>query len=186
MMSINLPTRITLLRLLLVPFVVTLYFLFSVYSHIWIWYLLFLVFVFQELTDILDGYFSRKYNQVTNLGKLLDPLVDTLYHLSICFCLTQEPVGLPVFVVLPLLYTEFMKAYVRIVCATVGEILSARLSGKIKCFMMVLVIMWYWLTVLLNWEVSVVPMVLLSVFTIYSLIDYLYASRKIIKKFMKY
>lgn len=70
----NLPTKITVARLVLIPIFILSYFLQSVwkYTFIFTW----LIFMVASLTDYVDGHLARKYNLVTNLGKFLDPIAD--------------------------------------------------------------------------------------------------------------
>ena len=79
----NLPNALTIFRLLLVP-VFTYLYAHSSYA----WGLI--VFVTAALTDMLDGYLARKYHQITNFGKLADPLADKLMTLSMLYCLCKS------------------------------------------------------------------------------------------------
>ncbi len=85
-----------------------------------------------ELSDIGDGYLARKLNQVTDLGKLLDPLADSISRLAMFFMLTQGVISIPLEWPLLLLCRELIVGGVRTTCAMKGLVLAARLSGKIK------------------------------------------------------
>lgn len=85
-----------------------------------------------ELSDIGDGYLARKLNQVTDFGKLLDPLADSISRLAMFFMLTQGVISIPLEWPLLLLSRELIVAGVRTTCAMKGLVLAARLSGKIK------------------------------------------------------
>ncbi len=93
--------------------------------------LLFLLGV-SELSDAFDGYFARKYNQVTDLGKILDPMADSIARISVFLTFTQGPVQLPVLLVFVFLYRDSVVSTLRTICALKGFTLAARLSGKIK------------------------------------------------------
>lgn len=85
-----------------------------------------------EISDIGDGYVARKFNQVTDLGKLLDPLADSISRLAMFFMLTQGTISIPLEWPLLLLSRELIVGGVRTTCAMRGLVLAARLSGKIK------------------------------------------------------
>lgn len=85
-----------------------------------------------ELTDLFDGMAARKQNQVTEFGKLLDPMADSIFRLSVFLALTQGPVHLPLWLVLCLFYRDSVISLLRTVCALRGFTLAARWSGKIK------------------------------------------------------
>ena len=85
-----------------------------------------------ELTDLFDGMAARKRNQVTELGKLLDPMADSIFRLSVFFALTQGPVNLPIWLVLCFFYRDSVISLLRTVCALRGFTLAARFSGKVK------------------------------------------------------
>jgi CDP-diacylglycerol--glycerol-3-phosphate 3-phosphatidyltransferase len=90
------------------------------------------LYIFLELTDALDGYIARRFNQVTDLGKVLDPMADGVSRVTVLLAFTLPPVELPTWLVLPFLFRDAMTATLRIVCAWRGIVLAARASGKIK------------------------------------------------------
>ena len=75
----NLPNSLSLFRLILVPVFIVVFFLGGEYSYIWA----IAVYVLAEVTDCLDGYIARKYNKITRLGRILDPLADKLMVMSV-------------------------------------------------------------------------------------------------------
>lgn len=85
-----------------------------------------------EVSDALDGYLARKFDQVTDLGKLLDPMADSISRISIFLAFTQPPVSLPLLVVFVFIYRDSVISTLRTVCALRGFALAARPSGKIK------------------------------------------------------
>ena len=95
--------------------------------------LLFLLFAL-ELSDALDGYLARKWGQVTDLGKVLDPMADSISRISIFLTFTQPPVNLPLFLVFIFIYRDSIISTLRTVCALRGTALGARSSGKFKTF----------------------------------------------------
>nr|NGX27528.1 putative CDP-diacylglycerol--glycerol-3-phosphate 3-phosphatidyl-transferase 2 [Chlamydiota bacterium] len=88
--------------------------------------------VLAELTDLFDGMAARLRNQVTELGKLLDPMADSIFRLSVFLALTQGFVKLPLWLVLFFFYRDSIISLLRTVCALRGFTLAARFSGKVK------------------------------------------------------
>lgn len=85
-----------------------------------------------ELSDACDGYLARKFNQVTDLGKILDPMADSLSRLGVFFCFTQGEIGLPLEIPFLMLYRDVSISTLRTICALRGFALAARWSGKLK------------------------------------------------------
>ena len=119
----NLPNKLTIARVIAVPFFIGAYY-FS-------WYLLaFIIFVAASLTDMLDGKIARKYNLVTNFGKIMDPLADkVLVYSAICLMI---PFYVPAWMLIIILAREFTVAGMRTVAASEGIVIAAGMSGKIK------------------------------------------------------
>lgn len=88
-----------------------------------------------ELTDAVDGYIARKFSQVTDLGKLLDPMADSIYRISIYLTFTQPPVNFPLILVFVFLARDSVISTLRTVCAFRGVVVAARVSGKIKAIL---------------------------------------------------
>jgi CDP-diacylglycerol---glycerol-3-phosphate 3-phosphatidyltransferase len=130
----NWPLFLTLLRLLFSPVFLVLY-LYYPYFGIALHelpYLLLGIVGLSELSDLLDGIIARWTNQVTALGKLLDPMADSIFRLSVFFSMTQGPIQLPLLLVLCLFIRDSVISTLRTVCALRGVALAARTSGKIK------------------------------------------------------
>lgn len=85
-----------------------------------------------EISDMLDGYLARRYDQVTDLGKILDPMADSISRISIYLTFTQPPVKLPLLLVFIFIYRDSIISTLRTVCALRGIALGARSTGKIK------------------------------------------------------
>lgn len=88
--------------------------------------------VLAELTDLFDGFAARKKNQVTELGKILDPMADSIFRLSVFLALTQGIIKLPLWLVLFFFYRDSVISMLRTLCALRGFTLAARFSGKVK------------------------------------------------------
>ena len=89
-----------------------------------------------EITDLLDGYVARHFGHVSSLGKLLDPLADSIARFSVFLAFTTEATvrthPWPVLLVVVIFYRDALVAYVRTFAASTGVVLAARRSGKIK------------------------------------------------------
>ena len=119
----NLPNKLTIARIIAVPFFIAAYYL--------EWHLVaFLIFIAASFTDMLDGKIARKYNLVTNFGKIMDPLADKILVYS-AFCL-MVPDPVPGWMLIIILAREFLVAGVRTVAASEGIVIAAAMSGKIK------------------------------------------------------
>lgn len=94
-------------------------------------FLLFIL-IASEFSDAMDGYFARKYNQVSDLGKILDPMADSIYRISVFLTFTLDPVQLPLIIIFVFIYRDSVISTLRTICALRGFALAARPSGKIK------------------------------------------------------
>lgn len=124
----NLPNKLTLLRVILVPFFV--FFLltdFMPFSKI----ATLVIFIAASVTDALDGHIARSQNLVTTFGKFLDPLADKVLVLSalICFCKLGIVGAVPVIIIMT---REFMVSGLRLVTANEGVVVAAGIWGKLK------------------------------------------------------
>lgn len=137
----HLVNYITLSRVLLGPLFFLIY---SQYGYFHIpfanvpYYLMALLAV-SELTDLFDGILARKYQQVTDFGKIVDPMADSIFRISVFLTFTLPPVNLPIWIIFLILYRESIVSALRTVCALKGFALAARASGKIKAIIQGLV-----------------------------------------------
>ena len=134
----NLANKITILRIILV-------FVFLVICNVdelmndtptlqTIWRIVgFVVILFASFTDILDGYIARKYDMVTDFGKLMDPLADKIFTLTAFVMLVDKHI-LPGWIAVVILSREFMVTGLRLLAANKGEVIAADITGKIKTF----------------------------------------------------
>jgi len=136
----TIPNRITLARLIASPFFVLLFWLGvrspdpAIYLPTldpWLVGGALLLLLLQEASDMVDGALARRRGVVSDLGKLLDPLADTLSHMGAFLCLMW--VGLfPLWLLVLMYYREAIVGVLRIVAARQGIVLGARISGKLK------------------------------------------------------
>lgn len=121
---------ITLIRIGFIPVFMTLMYLSGGVANVWMWTALSL-FIFASLTDWVDGYIARKYHQVSDFGKFLDPLADKLLVISamVMFC---EWGAMPAWALMLVLTREFAVTGLRLVAVGKGKVIAAGWSGKIK------------------------------------------------------
>lgn len=129
----NLPNYLTLARILFVPLLVVV--LLTPMSEDWFglerYAVAIVIFLVASLTDILDGHLARRRNQVSNLGKLLDPIADKLLVSAALIVLVEKHLA-PAWVVVIILGREFVVTGLRSIAAAEGIIIQAQMSGKIK------------------------------------------------------
>lgn len=120
----NLPNKLTIARVISVPFFVLAY----AYG---ISLVAFIIFIAASFTDMLDGKIARKYNLVTNFGKIMDPLADKILVYS-AFCMMVADGNVPGWMLIVILAREFTISGMRTVAASEGIVIAAGMSGKIK------------------------------------------------------
>ena len=174
-MKMNLPNKLTCLRMVMVPvFVVLLLNKMNIAAGI--------VFIVASLTDTADGYIARKYNMVTVFGKFMDPLADKLLVCSALICPVEQH-RIPAWVVIVIIGREFIISGFRLVAAQKGVVIAAGWSGKVKTVVqMVMVIV---LVFNLGKPFYIVEQVLIYaslVLTVYSLCDYIFHNKDVLKE----
>lgn len=126
----NLPNKLTVLRVLLIPFFLVFLLVYEIPHHT-VWALA--VYCIASFTDFLDGKLARMNNQVTTFGKFLDPLADKLLVMTALVCFTFERMIDPIAVMI-ILSREFMVTGLRLVVAGEGVVVAAGIWGKLKTF----------------------------------------------------
>ena len=123
-------SKITLARVAFIPAFMVLMYLSGGQSNLWMWISLAL-FIIASLTDYVDGYIARKYNQVSDFGKFLDPLADKLLTIAamVMFC---EWGSFPAWALMIVLTREFAVTGLRLVAVGKGTVIAAGWSGKVK------------------------------------------------------
>lgn len=190
----NLPLLLTLSRIFLGP----LFLMFYLYSLSWgipllyLPYVLLMLAILSELSDVLDGMLARRRNKVTELGKLLDPMADSIFRLSVLLSFTQGVIAVPVLLVILFFYRDTVISTLRTVCALRGVTLGARWSGKVKAvvqaavvFFILILMIPYTMGLLdeaLLKALSFYAVLLAAVYTLYSGCEYIVANRIHIRK----
>ena len=125
----NLPNRLTILRLFLVP----VFIIFTVIDNVWTRIFALIIFIAASLTDLYDGYFARKYGEVTVFGEFMDPLADKFLISAafICFVGMRE-LHVPAWMVVLIIGREFIITGLRLVAASKGVVIPADRTGKFK------------------------------------------------------
>lgn len=171
----NLPNKLTIARVIAVPFFIAAYLL-NYYIAA------FLIFIGASLTDMLDGKIARKYSLVTNFGKIMDPLADKILVYS-AFCL-MIPQQVPGWMLIIILAREFTVAGMRTVAASEGIVIAAGMSGKIKTVLQMITVPLLLLVpafpdfVPLYWAAQIFLWASL-VMTVYSGIEYVMQNKKV-------
>ena len=133
-MKMNLPNKLTIFRMILVPvFVIIAYLPINNYvlGFSLKFLLLDLVFIIASITDQLDGHIARKTNQITTFGKFLDPIADKILVLSALVIMCEFKL-IPAWIPVIILSREFLVSGFRLVAAEKGTIIAASIWGKIK------------------------------------------------------
>ena len=162
-------TKITLLRVLLIPVYIIFMYLSGGDANVWMWLGL-SIFILASVTDFIDGYIARNYNQVTDFGKFLDPLADKLLTIAAMAMFCQWG-RFPAWALMIVLTREFAVSGLRMVAAPKGKVIAAGKSGKFKTAssMIGLCVLMAFPTIdWLNW--LVVAMIVIT--TVYSGVEY--------------
>ena len=166
--------KLTLLRMALIP--VFLGVLYAGFPGCRYWALG--VFIIASLTDTLDGYIARHYNQITNFGKFMDPLADKVLVLS-AMCWFVECGEMPGWALAIVLFREFAVSGMRLVAVEQGLVIAAAWSGKVKtastmvclCLMMLNIPAW----------LNLACIVIIVATTVYSGIEYFIKNAQVFK-----
>ena len=162
-------SKITIARVVMIPFYMAAMYMTGGGAGAWMWISLG-IFIAASLTDFVDGYIARTYNQTTDFGKFLDPLADKLLTIS-AMCMFCQWGSFPAWALMIVLTREFAVTGLRLVAVQKGNVIAAGWSGKVKtastmvglCVMMAIPgVDW------LNWMVIAV----IVVTTVYSGVEY--------------
>ena len=175
----NLPNKLTVARIIAVPFFIAAYLLGYNWAAL-------IIFIGASVTDFFDGKIARSRNLITNFGKIMDPLADKILVYS-ALCLFIESGLIAAWMLILILAREFVIAGMRTVAASEGRVLAAGMSGKIKTVLQMVAVIVYLLALSLGGS-TVYATVLLAanvifylslVMTVYSGAEYVLKNRDV-------
>lgn len=189
--EMNIPNKITISRILLIPFFVIV----MMFDFGWGTMSLFgaempvhhfigaLIFILASTTDWVDGYYARKYNLVTTLGKFLDPLADKLL-VSAAFILMVELEMAAAWIIIIIISREFAVTGLRLILAGGGEVVAANQLGKIKTWAQIVAIaaalLHNTIFTLVGIPFDTIMLYIALFFTLWSGWDYFYLNRRVL------
>lgn len=168
----NTANKLTMLRVLLIPV-----FLLLAYSGRM--YAAFAVYIIACVTDFVDGYVARNFNQTTNFGKFMDPLADKVLVLA-AMCYFVEVHWMPGWVVAIVLFREFAVSGMRLIAVEQGRVIAAAWSGKVKTASTMVCLC----AMLLFGQIQLVRTIscaLILITTVYSGIEYFWKNKDVFK-----
>ena len=168
----NLPNKLTIARMIAVPFFIAAYLLGYFPAAL-------VIFIGASITDYFDGKIARSQNLVTNFGKIMDPLADKMLVLS-AMCFLVEKGQMPGWVVAVVLFREFAVSGLRLIAAERQHVIAAAWSGKIKttctmiglCFVLVFT-QFEWLNIFVS--------AVILITTVYSGVEYFWKNKDVFK-----
>lgn len=175
----NLPNKLTLARVIMIPFFVV-FMLTDLGGSASKWIAL-AIFIIASLTDLLDGHIARKYNLVTNFGKFMDPLADKLLVCSAMICLVELE-KLPAWIVIIIISREFIISGFRLIASDNGRVIAASYWGKFKTTFQMLMICLMIADIAVIALLTEIVMWAALILTIVSLVDYLVKNKDVLKE----
>jgi len=180
----NTPNKLTLLRVILIPFFV--FFLLSTNIEYNVLYAL-IFFALASFTDALDGYLARKYNQVTTFGKLMDPVADKMLTISALIAFLELDVRfVNSAVIILIVFREFIITGLRLIAVSENLVIAAGKWGKIKTIIQLITIIAIMIDMmfpLIFFNVDLIMWMVIAtvVITVYSGIEYLISNKHLLK-----
>ncbi len=174
----NLPNKLTCLRVIMIPFFVF-FMSVNVFGGDIDRYMALALFCIAGFTDFLDGYIARKHNLITNFGKFMDPLADKLLVVSAMICLMENG-RFPSIALQIIIAREFIISGFRLVASDNGKVIAASMMGKFKtvCTMVTMIVLLLQIKGAIQLENMLI--ILTVVLTILSLIEYIYKNKNVI------
>ncbi|MCR4923780.1 MAG: CDP-diacylglycerol--glycerol-3-phosphate 3-phosphatidyltransferase [Lachnospiraceae bacterium] len=177
----NIPNKLTLFRIILVPFFV--FFMLSDLLGDYSKWIALVIFCLASFTDYLDGNIARKYNLVTNFGKFMDPLADKMLVCSafICFVETGK---LSAWYVIIIIAREFIISGFRLVASDKGVVIAASIYGKVKTVFQMITIILLLIDLDNNLYILLTNIFVYAslIMTIVSLVDYIRKNKNVLKE----
>ena len=174
----NLPNKLTVLRVLLIPFFGA-SLLYTAGEDYNFRIIALIIFIIAALTDTLDGMIARKYNLITDFGKFMDPLADKVLVCSglICFVELRQ---LSSVIVLTVIAREFIISGIRLVASDNGVVIAAAMSGKLKTVVQMITVILLIMNLPQLSLVTNICIILMLFLTIFSLCEYIIKNKNVI------
>ena len=174
----NLPNKITLTRIFLIPVCVFLLLINSMTTNI----VSVFIFVLACLTDALDGYIARKNNLVTDFGKFMDPLVDKLLIISVAIALVELK-KISCWIVILIAWRELIVTGFRLIAVKKNTVIAANILGKTKTVLQMIMLIIITLDFQNNFMYVLKTLLIATTvfFTLWSGFDYIYKNRQLLK-----
>ena len=168
----NTANKLTMLRVLMIPvFLLLLYFGYQ--------YIALAVFILASLTDFLDGYIARKYNQITDFGKFMDPLADKVLVISAMVWFVEVGI-MPGWALLVVVARELAVTGLRLVAVDTGRVIAAGWSGKVKTAATMIAVCLMLLPIPTIANTLCVAVIVVT--TLYSGVEYFVVNRDVFRK----
>ena len=168
-------SKITLVRVAFIPVYMILMYVSGGVPGIWLWLAL-AVFILAGVTDFVDGIVARKYNQITDFGKFLDPLADKLMVIGAMTIFCQWGL-LPAWALMIVLTREFAVTGLRLVAVGKGTVIAAGWSGKVKTASTIISLC-VWMAFPTSQLIGWIATAVIVATTVYSGVEYFMQNRK--------
>lgn len=177
-MKMNLPNKLTMFRVILIPFFIVFLLMPEAPGSKWI---ALAIFIIASLTDLLDGKIARKYNLVTNFGKFMDPLADKLLVCSALICLIELGRISSVMVAI-IIAREFTISGFRLIASDNGVVIAASYFGKFKTTFQMIAVCLMIADIAALKPVTAAVTWIAVILTVVSLVDYLIKNKDVMKE----
>ena len=177
-MNLNLPNKLTLLRVILVP--VFIVFLYIGQNNTVFKILALIVFCAASVTDALDGHIARSRNLITNFGKFMDPLADKLLVCSALICFVEIG-SIPAWIVIIIIAREFIISGFRLIASDRGVVIAANKWGKAKTVSQMITIILLILDIPQIQIVTNIMIIIMTILTVVSLVEYIVKNINVLK-----
>ena len=175
----NLPNKLTILRILLVPVLVVFFYLHFPFSDL----VTAGIFIIASLTDTLDGYIARSRNLITDFGKFMDPIADKLL-VTAAFLMLLERGSISAVIVIIIIAREFIVSAFRMVAASKGLVIAAGPLGKIKTITQMLAVILLLVEqpgwTLFGVSIAQIMVYICTLMTIWSGLDYIVSNKHVL------
>ncbi len=172
----NIANKLTVFRVILVPFFVI--FMLTDFTDYNRW-IAFAIFCIATITDKLDGTIARKYDMITNFGKFMDPIADKLLVSSALICLSALG-EIPAWIVIIIIGREFAVSGIRLVAADSGVTIAATWWGKSKTISQMAMIIIFLLNLTALSVLETIVLYVSLILTIVSMIDYIIKNKTVL------